>query len=114
MSLNITALNEINISMAKQQECDSPLVVANPQHLISNMGGESVILSLKNGKYYGLNEVGARIWELIQQPISHQKIVKIILQEYEVEEHEGLHQINSFLKNLKKEGLIDEIHEQSE
>ena len=30
------------------------------------MGGEKVMLSVKNGKYYNLGEIGGEIWELIR------------------------------------------------
>jgi hypothetical protein len=33
--------------------------------LFRQLGGEAVLLSLASGSYYGLNEVGARIWTLI-------------------------------------------------
>jgi hypothetical protein len=46
---------------------------------------ETAILNMKNSVYYGLDPVGTRIWNLIQQPITIQKILDVLLAEYDVE-----------------------------
>lgn len=43
-------------------------VRANPEHVSAEVEGETVILSLTTGEYYGLNSVAAHIWRLIQEP----------------------------------------------
>jgi hypothetical protein len=46
---------------------------------------EAAILNLKDGVYYGLNPVGARIWNLIQKPIKVNEILEVLLAEYDVD-----------------------------
>jgi len=46
---------------------ESRLVVSKDQ-VSCDLAGEAAILNLKNGVYYGLDPVGARIWNLIQEP----------------------------------------------
>lgn len=46
--------------------------------------GEVVILGLKDGIYFELNDVGARIWRLIQAPTTIAEIVAALLEEYDV------------------------------
>ncbi len=46
--------------------------------------GEVVILGLKDGLYFELNDVGARIWHLIQSPTSVAELVAALLEEYDV------------------------------
>lgn len=46
--------------------------------------GEVVILGLKDGLYFELNDVGARIWHLIQAPTSIAELVAALLEEYDV------------------------------
>jgi len=41
---------------------------------------EAVILDLKSGVYYGLNDVGTRIWHLIQEPKTLNEIQDAILE----------------------------------
>jgi hypothetical protein len=61
-------------------------VVAVPEQVSCEVGGDVAILSLANGVYYGLNPVGARIWQLIQQPIRVGDVLETLLAEYEVDE----------------------------
>jgi hypothetical protein len=75
-------------------------------NLVSDMGGEKVMLSVQNGKYYNLGEIGGRIWELIEKPMSVTGLVTALMSEYEVEQDECEEQIISFLKHLLEEGLI--------
>ena len=66
------------------QLTQSSKIVAAPEQVSSELAGESVILNLKTGLYYGLNEVGATIWEQIQSPKTFQEICDLIEAEYEV------------------------------
>ena len=76
-----------------------------------DLNGEAVILSMKNGKYYGLNPVASRIWELIQIPISVDEIENAILLEYEVESEVCKQAVAVFLKQMVAEKLIALIDE---
>lgn len=42
-------------------------VVTTKEQVSSDLAGEAVILNFKSGKYYGLNAVGSRVWNLIQE-----------------------------------------------
>lgn len=43
-------------------------VIVSKDQLSCDMAGEAAILNLKDGVYYALDSVGARIWALIQEP----------------------------------------------
>ena len=43
-------------------------VVAAKEQTSCDLDGESVVLDMSSGKYYGLNSVGSEVWNLIQQP----------------------------------------------
>ena len=77
--------------------------------LSGDLGGEAVILSLKTGKYYGLNMLGARIWELLQNPISVVAIEATILAEFDVEADECHEEVSSFINLLEAEELISRV-----
>ena len=46
------------------------LVRRNPEIVHSDMDGETVMMSVSEGNYYGLNGVGSQIWELLEQEMS--------------------------------------------
>lgn len=68
---------------------------------------EVIVLNLDNGEYFELSDVGARIWQLIQQPVRVADILQRLLEEYEVQEQECSSDLLEILADLKVHGLID-------
>ena len=84
----------------------SVVVVAKDQ-VSADLAGEAAILSIKDGIYYGLDPVGARIWSLMQQPCSVADIQNTIAGEYEVEPDQCARDVNDLLQKLLEQGLIE-------
>jgi hypothetical protein len=82
-------------------------VVAAEGQVSSEIGEEVAILDLKAGTYYGLDTVGARVWELIQGPKSVGEIRNILLDEYEVEPKRCERDLLALLQTLVNEGLVE-------
>ena len=51
-----------------------------------DLDGEVAMLNMDDGVYYGLNNAGATLWNLIQEPKTVKEILEKFLEEYEVEE----------------------------
>lgn len=50
------------------------------------VGGETVLLDLEAGTYYGLNAVGGRIWQLLEGgPVPLSRLCDELEQEFDVE-----------------------------
>ncbi|MFJ8064747.1 lasso peptide biosynthesis PqqD family chaperone [Psychrobacillus sp. NPDC096426] len=75
-------------------------------NIISNMDGETVMLSIKNGKYYNLGVIGGYIWECVQEPVSLKNLIKSIQVEYDVTEEKCKTDLLPFIEKLRNEGLI--------
>jgi hypothetical protein len=75
--------------------------------IVSEMGKEKVMLSIANGKYYNLGELGGEIWDLLSSPMTLQELVEQLLARYEVERSECEQQVQAFLGQLVKEKLIE-------
>lgn len=82
------------------------LVSQKEGNFVSDMDGEKVMLSIHNGKYYNLGEIGGEIWERITQPIPVKELITILIDRYDVVESECEEQVMSFLNLLYKEGLM--------
>lgn len=83
------------------------IVTASSDQVSSKLGDEVVILNLRNGVYYGLDPVGARIWELIQEPRSVQEVCAVLLEEYEVTLEQCASDVLALLRDLEAQGLIE-------
>lgn len=82
-------------------------IVASRDQVSSDLAGESVILNLKNGTYYGLNEIGSVIWNLIQEPKTLADIYVHIQQEYDVDAQTCEADIQALLQDLINAQLIE-------
>lgn len=78
-----------------------------PEQISSELNGEVVILNLSSGVYYGLNEVGTRIWELIQQPCRFNELHNVLLEEYDVPPDACQQELLKLLLELKNACLIE-------
>ncbi len=56
-----------------------------------------VMMHIEKGKYFGLNSVGKRIWELIEEPKSLEEIVGQLTEEYDVPKEQCEKEVVSFL-----------------
>ena len=83
------------------------LVRASVQQASADLHGEVVILNVGNWSYYGLEEIAARIWQLLQQPRKVVEIRDTILAEYDVTSERCEQDLLEFLKNLAGAGLIE-------
>jgi hypothetical protein len=68
------------------------------------------MLNLKNGTYYGLDAVGARVWNLIQEPRSVAAVRDVILDEYDVEPVRCESDLHTLLGELAAAELIEVRH----
>ena len=83
------------------------VVVASRDQVGSDLAGETVLLSMKTARYYGLADVGARIWSLVQDPISVSAICETISREYDVSPAQCHADVVPFLEQLDTHGLIE-------
>jgi hypothetical protein len=72
----------------------------------TDLNGEKVMMNLDMGKYFALNGVGSRIWDIIYEPITVQGVIDTLLQEYEVEYETCKNNVLEFLGRLNDDKLI--------
>jgi len=65
-----------------------------------------VMMGLEQGKYYGLEGDGGRIWSLIEQPRSVRDVCEALIAEYDVEPDVCLSEVTAFLTELAREKLV--------
>jgi hypothetical protein len=82
-------------------------IKATTNQVSSELAGESIILSLRTARYYGLEQVGARIWELVRQPVRVMELRDVILDEFQVEPGRCEADLLALLHQLAGEGLIE-------
>lgn len=73
--------------------------------LSQNLDGEAVLLDLASETYFGLNEVGTRVWELLESSRSLGEIATLLQSEYEVESARAESDVLDLATRLIEAGL---------
>ena len=81
--------------------------VTIPAQVMARLVGEEiVILDLASGTYFGLDPVGARIWELMGEGRTLAEICATMLEEYEVERAQLEEDVLRLAAELAERGLV--------
>lgn len=70
---------------------------------------ESVLLDLASENYLGLDEVGTRIWQLIDDGETMRSVVATMLDEYDTNEETLVGDLDEFLNDLQAQALITPV-----
>lgn len=81
-------------------------LMAVADHASCELGGEAVVLNLDTGTYYGLDPVGTRAWQLLQQPRSLAELRDLIVDEFDVAPERCEADLLSFVASLTAHGLV--------
>ncbi len=79
-----------------------------PEHvLVRVLDDESVLLNLDNETYFGLDDVGTRIWALVTTTPSIQAAYEALLREYDVAPQVLRDDLEALLAELLENGLLE-------
>lgn len=73
------------------------------------LGDEAVVLDLKQGRYFGLNDVGARVLELLGQPRTLVELREALVAEYDVAPARCETDLRELLRRLVELELIESV-----
>jgi len=84
----------------------SSVVCASPNEVSSRVGEEAAILELDSAVYYGLDPVGARIFDLLQAPTRLGDVLATVLAEYDVDEPTARADLLALVEELLARRLV--------
>ena len=82
-------------------------LVRTESHLSTTLDGEEVILHQESEEYFGLNEVGTLLWDLLAEPHTVDELVAEVQAEFDVAEAESRGDVEAFLEDLEDAKLIE-------
>jgi len=85
---------------------DTDIAERAPNKVAAEMGDEAVILDIESGYYFQLNVSGARIWALIDAPVSVADLCARLQARFEVDEAICRAEVSEFLELLRDKGLV--------
>ena len=81
-------------------------VTISREVLFQELDGEAVLLDLASESYFGLDSVGTRIWQLLQEHGSLRTILDTMLDEYDVEPARLEEDLLKHVGDLADAGLV--------
>jgi hypothetical protein len=72
----------------------------------AHVGREVVMLNMATNAYYDADDIGAVIWQQLEQPTTVQALVDELVSRYEVEATDCQRDVLTFLNDARLEGLI--------
>ena len=74
--------------------------------LIQELDGEAVLLNLKSETYFGLDEIGMRMWQVLTTSSSIQNAYEALWNEYDVQPDKLQQDLDELLVKLLEQGLV--------
>jgi hypothetical protein len=75
--------------------------------LVQELQGESVLLNIRSGVYFGLDDVGTRMWAVLTTAPSLQAACDTLAQEYDVERERLERDLRVLVEKLVEHGLVE-------
>jgi hypothetical protein len=90
-------IKEINVSsvVVRREDIDA-----------TDLNGEKVMMDLNKGRYFALNEVGSKIWDIIHRPVEIKDIIGTLLREYDIDEESCREQVIGFIGSMSNAEII--------
>ncbi len=78
--------------------------------LFQNLEGEAVLLNQVSGKYYGLDQTGTRMWELLAEHGEVETVFRALIEVYDAPVERLQNDLLGFVDRLSAQGLL-EVHD---
>ncbi len=88
----------------------STLIKQSTSQVSCNLNDEIAILNLDKAVYFGLEGVGAQIWQALDQPRTVADLCKLIQENYEVTAEQCEADILNFLQRMQEAGLVEAVN----
>ncbi|VCU70042.1 hypothetical protein PIGHUM_02109 [Pigmentiphaga humi] len=85
---------------------DNRLFMRQDGLVATDMDGETVMMSVERGEYFGLSGIGGQIWAWLEQPRTLDQLVESVCETFEIEPATGRADLQRFLQSLQDNGLI--------
>jgi hypothetical protein len=74
-----------------------------------DMDGELVMMNIEQGRYFGLNQTGTRIWALLAEPVVISDLCDQLTVKFSVPPKQCEHEVVVFLERLLTRGLLQVV-----
>ena len=80
--------------------------LVHPSVICRELSGETVLLNLESGVYYGLDTVGTRVWQLLTQGRTIAGVCDTMIEEYDVAPDVLRADVTRLVGELRERGIV--------
>ncbi len=85
-------------------------VKINPDVLLQELDDEAVLLNVSDEHYFGLDDIGLRFWQLLEQHGDSDAVIRQMNIEYDASEQAIHNDLGKFIVELETAGLIEIVN----
>lgn len=80
--------------------------IRNNSTISGRLHDELIMMNVEKGRYFSLNPVATRIWDLLENPLSADELCTLLIEEYDVDVEQCMKEVKELLEEMTKVGLI--------
>lgn len=80
----------------------------NSRTISGRLHDELVMMDPDQGKYFSLNPVATRIWDLLENPLDIEELCGLLMAEYDVQEEQCRSEVSEVLQEMVKLRVVAE------
>jgi predicted transcriptional regulator len=84
----------------------SATVIPSPEVLVQELDGEAVLLNLESERYFGLDDVGTRVWQHLLEHRRLERVCEEMQKEYDVDESTLRGDVLLLVEELIEAGIV--------
>jgi hypothetical protein len=85
---------------------DSTIISRSPSVLTAEVDGEVVMMSIQQGQYFGLDDIGSDIWKRIEPPCSFAALIDGLAADYDADRATILADVHSLLLRMAEQDVV--------
>jgi Coenzyme PQQ synthesis protein D (PqqD) len=85
---------------------ETTTIARSPAVLAAEVDGEIVMMSIEQGRYFGLDDIGSDIWKRIEQPCSFAALVDALAADYEADRGTIAADVTALLTRMAEQDVV--------
>ena len=85
---------------------DTTVISRSPSVLTAEVGGEVVMMSIEQGRYFGLDDIGSDIWRRIEPPCSFAELIDRLAADYDADRATIAADVQTLLGRMVEQDVV--------
>ena len=91
---------------ATSRIADSTIVSRSPSVLTAEIDGEVVMMSIEQGQYFGLDDIGSDIWKRIEPPCAFADLIERLAADYDADRAKIAVDVPALLETMAERDVV--------